>query len=234
MNSSLATAAPAAMARIPEPELMTGAEQARAYACADLSEIHAPLLACFASSFPRFTGTGRRLLDLGCGAADMTVRFVRAYPGLRALGIDGSEEMLLWGRRRVAEEGLEQAIALERGMLPDAGVPTAAFDAVTANSVLHHLADPGSLWAAIRHAAAPGAVVMVTDLCRPSSSAQALELVKRYAAGAHPVLREDFLHSLHAAYTVPEVVRQLAAAGLDTLEAAPLGELHLVVKGHLT
>ncbi len=233
MSATLASSA-APLARTPEPELMTGAEQARAYACADLSEIHAPLMEYFASSFPHFSGPGRRLLDLGCGAADMTIRFVRAYPGLRAVGVDGSDEMLRWGRRRVAEEGLEPAIALERKMLPDAGLPAAAIDAITANSVLHHLADPHSLWAAIRYSAAPGAVVMVTDLCRPSSSAAARELVERYAAGAHPVLREDFLHSLHAAYTVPEVARQLAAAGLIELETIRLGELHLVVKGHLT
>lgn len=213
---------------------MTGAEQARAYARADLSELHAPLIACFVSSFPGFRGAGRRLLDIGCGAADMTVRLARAYPGLSALGVDGSEEMLLWGRRRVAEAGLSEAIALERRMLPSAGLPEAAFDAVTANSLLHHLSDPYSLWAAIGHAAVPGAVVMVSDLCRPDSPAEALALVDRYAAQAHPVVREDFLHSLHAAYTVPEVARQLTGAGLTGLEAARLGELHLVVKGHLT
>jgi ubiquinone/menaquinone biosynthesis C-methylase UbiE len=232
--TALAAGAGQAMARTPEPELMTGPEQARAYASADLSELHTPLIACFAASFPGFRGAGRRLLDIGCGAADMTIRLACAYPGLSALGIDGSEEMLRWGRERVAGAGLGDAIALERRMLPDTGLPEAAFDTVTANSLLHHLSDPYSLWATIRHAGASGAVVMVSDLCRPDSPTEALALVDRYAAQAHPVVREDFLHSLHAAYTVSEVAGQLSRAGFTGLEAMRLGELHLVVKGHLT
>ena len=59
------------MARTPEPELMLDEEQASAYAGADLSELHEPMLARFRERFPLFSGS--RILDLGCGSADITI-----------------------------------------------------------------------------------------------------------------------------------------------------------------
>ena len=66
------------MKRIPEPELMDDPEQARAYALADFSEPHQAFIDHFARCFPRHRP--RRVLDLGCGPADVTIRFARAYP----------------------------------------------------------------------------------------------------------------------------------------------------------
>lgn len=65
--------------RIPEPELMDDPEQARAYAGADFSEPHQAFVERFTQCFPRHRP--RRVLDLGCGAADITIRFARAIPG---------------------------------------------------------------------------------------------------------------------------------------------------------
>ena len=62
--------------------------------------------------------------------------------------------------------------------------------------------------------------------------ARAEALVDEYAEGEPEVLRRDFLHSLHAAYTVDEVRAQLQAAGLEGLSVRATSDRHLVVSGY--
>ena len=210
---------------------MTDQEQAAAYAAADFAEINEPIAGWFQRRF-RPLGAGARLLDIGCGTADMTIRLTHAYPGIAALGIDGSEAMLLLGRDLVTQAGLASRIVLEHRYFPDAALETAGFDAVTANNLLHHVADTISFWTAARRCAKPGAPIFVADLRRPPDSGAAEGLVERYAWRAMPPLRRDFLNSLHAAYTAEEVRHQLRDAGLAGFTVEEAGPLHLVVWGY--
>src|SRR5437773_776822 len=114
------------MQRTPEPELMDEQEQAAAYAAADWSEPHGKIAGYFRARFPQF-GRGR-VLDLGCGTADVTVRFANAFPEITMLGVDGSDAMLALGRRRVQEEGLQSRVTLENHYLPDASLEMLKFD----------------------------------------------------------------------------------------------------------
>src|SRR5712691_6111657 len=195
------------MERTPEPELMDDQEQAAAYAAADWSESHGKIPRYFRERFPEFAGG--HLLDLGCGTADVTVRFAKAFPEITMLGVDGSDAMLACGRRLVREEGLDSRVALENRYLPDAALEKRPFDAVICNSLLHHFADPVELWRTAARCAKPGAPVLMIDLLRPLDHARAVQLVNEHAKEAPPVLQRDFLASLHAAYTVAEVHQQL-------------------------
>src|SRR5262249_24355031 len=106
------------MERTPEPDdLMDEQDQAAAYAAEDWSESHGRIPGYFRGRFPDFSAGV--VLDLGCGAADVTVRFVQAFPGVTALGVDGSNAMLEFGRSRVRDERLESRIRLENHYLPD-------------------------------------------------------------------------------------------------------------------
>src|SRR6516165_12165321 len=105
------------MERTPEPELMDEKEQAAAYAAADWSESHGKIPGYFRERFPTFVSG--HVLDLGCGPADVTVRFVKAFPLITAMGVDGSDAMLAYGKRRVQQERLESRITLENHYLPD-------------------------------------------------------------------------------------------------------------------
>lgn len=219
------------LARIPERELMDTAEQAEAYDAADFAEPHDALVARFGEVFPELD-TGR-VLDLGCGPADVTVRLARAFPGLAVDGVDGAAEMIRLGRRRVTAAGLDGRVRLFEMRLPATAQEWAQrgrYDAVVSTSLLHHLADPLVLWDAVRDAAAPGAAVFVWELRRPASTEVAHELVDRYAAGEPAVLRVDFFNSLCAAYRPEELSTQLDAAGLD-LAVDEIGDRHLVVWG---
>jgi ubiquinone/menaquinone biosynthesis C-methylase UbiE len=219
--------------RFPEPELMESPEQAQAYAAADFSAPHDAFVACFRERFPEFRGG--RAVDLGCGAADIAVRFARAFPEASVHGVDGSVAMLELGEAHVRSSGLANRISLQlvRLPVPDAAVALGGrYDAVVTNSLLHHLADPAVLWHTARAVAAPGAPIFVMDLRRPPSTEAAAALVATYAADEHPLLRDDFLASLCAAYTADEVGAQLEDAGLP-LRVELLGDRHLLVWGHL-
>jgi ubiquinone/menaquinone biosynthesis C-methylase UbiE len=215
--------------RVPEPELMDTSEQARAYAAADFTEPHDAFVARFRERFPEFRSG--RVLDLGCGTADVTVRFARAYPEVRVHGIDGAPAMLDEGVKLLGAAGVVDRVALELVRLPSTALTEAAYDAVVSNSLLHHLADPRVLWTTIAATARPGAPVFVMDLCRPLSTDAAQHLVDMYAASEPPVLRDDFYRSLCAAYTPDEVQAQLVDAGLGHFRVERAGDRHLLVWG---
>jgi SAM-dependent methyltransferase len=208
--------------------------QARAYDEADFADPHQRVVDAFRLRFPDFGADGApRVLDLGCGPGDVTVRFARALPTATVLGVDGAEAMLALGRRRVTAGGLDDRVRLERVHLP---VPPGAwsgrrFDAVVSNSLLHHLHDPAVLWDTVAAVAAPGTVVFVADLRRPADEAGADALVARYASDEPDVLRRDFRASLLAAFTRDEIVAQVAAAGLGHLSVEVDGDRHVLVWG---
>ena len=216
------------MERVPEPELMDDPAQAQAYAAADFAEPHAAFVRYFRERFPDHVA--RRVFDLGCGPADVTLRFLAAFPAARALAVDGAAPMLALARAAAERAGLGARIDLMHAHLP-APLPD-GFDTVLSNSLLHHLADPLALWRQIAAAGARGAAVLIMDLRRPATRNQAQALVDAYASTEPEVLKRDFLQSLCAAYTAPEIGRQLRQAGL-TLAVEAIGDRHVLVHGRL-
>ncbi len=217
------------MQRITEPELMTDPAQAQAYAEADFSVPHDAFVAYFAARFPDFRAG--RVLDLGCGAADVTLRFARAYPDAEIVGIDGAEAMLALGRAAIARANGTDRITLRCTHLPDSTLEHQAFDAVISNSLLHHLAAPEVLWQTIQHAAKPGAAVCVVDLLRPHTCEAATRLLELHAGAAPEILRRDFFNSLLAAYEIEEVRAQLRAATLPQFQVDLVSDRHMLIFG---
>jgi ubiquinone/menaquinone biosynthesis C-methylase UbiE len=210
----------------PEQELMDESEQAAAYAAADWSESHGKIPGYFRERFPKFVSG--QVLDLGCGSADVTVTFVKAFPLVVATGVDGSDAMLEFGKRRVREERLESRITLENHYLPDRSLEKQQFDAAICNSLLHHMADPVVLWRTAANCVKPGAPVLLIDLLRPADHDSAVRLVNNHAKNAPPILQRDFIASLHAAYSLDEIRGQLDKAGLPQFRVDQVDEFHLV------
>jgi SAM-dependent methyltransferase len=220
--------------RTPEPELMDEAAQAQAYAAADFAAPHERFVDLFVDSWSPARGPAAGIvLDVGCGPADVVVRLARRCPRLVVDGVDGAEQMLALGRRRVTAEGLGNRVRLYRALLPDAPLPRTAYDVVTSNSILHHLHEPQVLWRTLWRAARPGAHVFVMDLRRPPTLAVVDDLVERYVRDEPDVLRHDFRASLCAAFTVDEVRQQLDAAGLGGLRVDVVSDRHLTVRGRM-
>ena len=216
------------MKRTPEPELMDEENQARAYSEADFSVPHEAFCDETTRIFPQdFTG---RILDLGCGPADVTVRFARRYPQCSMLGIDGAAAMLELGQTRIEMAGLSERIVLQHCFLPAPDLDR-NFDGVISNSLLHHLADPDVLWRTIAACTRQGGPIFIMDLMRPNSPEAARQLVKDYAADEPEILKSDFECSLHAAYRPNEIQMQLRRCGLAHLTVEVISDRHLIVYG---
>jgi cyclopropane fatty-acyl-phospholipid synthase-like methyltransferase len=218
------------MDRIAEPnELMLSADQAQAYGTADLTRFNGTLLDAFQLHFAGFSSGS--VLDLGCGAGDITMRFARAYPAAKVVGIDGSPAMLAFARGCVELSGLASRIELRHGYLPQDSLAFGTYDAVVANSLLHHLCDPADLWRTVKNCIRTGTAVIVVDLVRPDSPAEAARLVQEYAGRGHPVVQQDLYHSLCAAYTVQDTRRQLCDAEMGWMHVEAVSELQMKAWG---
>lgn len=217
------------MERIPEPELMDDADQARAYADTDFSESHERVVDQFEAHLGGTVDAGT-VLDLGCGPADVTLRFLRRFPDVHCVGVDASAPMLELAARAARESGLAARLELRLEYLPSTRPAHEHFAAVISNSLLHHMRDPQALWQTVELALEPGCRFVVCDLTRPANRERAAEIVETYAAGAADVLRTDFYNSLCAAYTPAEVAAQLAATQL-VADVEQFTDRHLVVRG---
>lgn len=218
------------MERIPEPDLMNDAAQAQAYAEADFEQPHQYCLQLLQQSLPHLPQAGIAL-DLGCGPADITLRFATAFPHWHVDGIDGSAAMLHYGKVAVQRAQLGDRISLYEVYLPEGEVPQTHYDLIFSNSLLHHLHDPMVLWQAIHRWAKPGTGIFVMDLMRPPSADIAAQFVETYAGSEPDILKRDFYNSLCAAYTVAEVQAQLHQAHLSHLEIKPVSDRHWIVWG---
>ena len=211
---------------------MDDTEQALAYARADFSEANALFIDLLeGASGGELNG---RLLDLGCGPADIPLALARRHPQLRIDAVDGAPAMLDLARRNIeADASADGRVRLLCEYLPCDDLPAQGYRTIASNSLLHHLADPAVMWQTVARCAAPGAQVLVMDLARPASEIAVDALVETYAMDAPEVLRRDFRNSLFAAYTPDEVEGQLMAAGLGGLQVDRVSDRHLAISGVL-
>lgn len=222
------------MKRRLEPELMDTVEQARAYASADFTESNTLFMRLLEEQQPGEL-VGARAMDLGCGPADIVIRFLRRYTKASCDALDGSQPMLDLAQADIdALPGVARRARLVRDLLPSATLERTAYDLILSNSLLHHLHQPRVLWDTVQAVAKPGALVLIMDLMRPASAGWAAALVQSYARDEAEVLKQDFLNSLFAAFEPAEVAEQLKAAGLDDqLGVHVVSDRHLAVWGRL-
>lgn len=216
------------MDRVLEPELMDDPSQADAYARADFSEENQGFVERFKEYFPEFSQG--MVLDLGCGPADIPIRFAKLYPACQIIGVDASGPMIKLGEQAVKQADLSDRITLrcERyEVVAGARIADAAFS----NSLLHHLPNPLQFWQKLRQLVKPGAPVLVMDLLRPESPDAAQAIVDQYAANEPDILRRDFYNSLLAAFTEDEIGSQLARMNLTRLLIDIPDDRHWVVGG---
>jgi len=220
------------MERVLEPELMNEEAQASAYAKADFAESHSAYPQLFLAEF-KTPPARASVLDLGCGPADVTLRFARAFPGYMFHAVDGAEAMLREARLALDRQSeLASRIQLLHGVLPDLLLPQEHYDVILSSNLLHHLPNPQILWRTVKRFGRKGTLVFVTDLYRPASVAAAQELVELHAPGEPEGLRRDFLNSLLAAFTPAEIQAQLQEAKLK-FTVKTVSDRHLVVAGQI-
>ena len=218
------------MERVLEPELMEDARQARAYARADFADVNQGFVDRFLEGSPDLVAG--RVLDCGCGPADIPIRMARARPGITVAAVDGSAAMLREAQQAIAAAGTMGRVRLLRARIQDLPFRAQSFDAVISNSLLHHLRHPGVFWREVLRMGQPRAAVMVMDLVRPESPILARDIVDAAAGDEDPLLKEDFYRSLLASFTVAEVRAQLGV-DLTFLDCRMVSERHWLASGRL-
>jgi ubiquinone/menaquinone biosynthesis C-methylase UbiE len=215
------------MKRILEPEIMDDETQAIAYAEADFSSSNQIFVDKLIEDY---SDRLNRVLDIGCGPADVPIRLARAKPAVRITAVDASDPMIRLARKAVKDAGLEEHVTVIKGRVPGLSLENHNFDAIASKDLLHHLPDPMVFWAELKRLAKPETVVYVMDLLRPQTREQAKEIVELVSGREAPILKQDFYNSLLAAFTLDEIKDQLRRAAV-ALEVARIGERHLLVKG---
>ncbi len=80
-------------------------------------------------------GKVRRILDMGCGIAQMTVAMKEQHPQAEVWGVEVGAPMIRYGHMRAVDEGIE--VHLAQRLAEDSKFPDNHFDIVTAY-LLHH------------------------------------------------------------------------------------------------
>jgi tRNA threonylcarbamoyl adenosine modification protein (Sua5/YciO/YrdC/YwlC family) len=112
-----------------------------------------------------------RILDLGIGTGETSVRLLERHPEATLFGIDESPTMLA-----AAVERLGRQMAGSRvGMLQEP-LPTGEFDLVASALAIHHLdgEEKADLFQRLRRAVAPGGRFVLGDLIVPEDRADAV------------------------------------------------------------
>ena len=220
------------MQRVAEQEVMDDWENVEAYANADFSVAHNEVISRYQNTFQHLLNPAK-VLDLGCGAADIAIRFSQTSPRSQIDAVDASAPMLAYAEQAVRIAGLSQKIKLYESMLPDCHWPTQIYDLIISNSLLHHMTHAEDFWQVIKTIAHAQTHIFVVDLCRPDSLEQAAALTQQHMADAPEILQQDFYNSLLAAYTLDEVKAQLDAFNWTHFHVEKYSDRHMMIAGRI-
>jgi ubiquinone/menaquinone biosynthesis C-methylase UbiE len=205
------------MERIIEPELMEDEAQAKAYSEANFDVEHSTIVGLIDDLFGAIEIAGE-ILDIGCGAGDVTYRIAKRFPKASITAIDGSVAMLkLAEERKLSELHNSEQVHFVKALVPSNDIPEKAYDLIVSTSFLHHLHDPSVLWETIKKYSKSETAVFVADLTRPKDESVARWIVNEFSKNEPGVLKEDFYNSLLASFTPNEIEEQLYKSGLTQL-----------------
>jgi 2-polyprenyl-3-methyl-5-hydroxy-6-metoxy-1,4-benzoquinol methylase len=218
------------MERVLEPEVMDDPEQVLAYAEADFEEENQGFVDKFFTMYPDLESP--HIVDLGCGPGDIPIRVARRHATCRVTGIDASQPMIAYAEQAVQKAGFNDRVQFLCQRVQDVNLSSPA-DAMISNSLVHHVPNPLRFWYSLKTLLKPGGRVLVMDLLRPESPEAAQTIVDEQAASEPERLRQDFFHSLLAAFTEDEVAAQLAELNFSRLMVDVPDDRHWIVYGQV-
>ena len=124
----------------------------------------------------------RRVLDIGCGAGNNTLRLLNFVSPLDCDLVDLSSKMLEKAQQRIAEVNTGN-IRIFQGDFRVTDLPELEYDVILAAAVLHHLRDDQdweSTLSKIYRLTAPGGSVWITDLVSHETQPVQELMWKRY------------------------------------------------------
>ena len=112
------------------------------------------------------------VLDVATGTAAVAVE-LSGRTGCRVVGLDQSREMLAEGRRRVAEAGLVDRIALVEGTAERLPFGDDSFDGLTFTYLLRYVDDPAATLSELARVVRPGGTIAMLEFGLPRGLARA-------------------------------------------------------------
>ncbi|TWU20017.1 class I SAM-dependent methyltransferase [Allorhodopirellula heiligendammensis] len=142
-----------------------------------------------------------RVLDIGCGAGNNTVKLRQVYGRNFDVDLlDLSHPMMIKAEERVIRAGANK-VQLWQNDLREADLPTASFDVILAAAVLHHLRDDAdwqSAFTRIYRLLKPGGSVWITDLVSHEMPAVQAMMWHRYGEYLSELGGEDYREQVFA------------------------------------
>ncbi len=148
-------------------------------------------------------------LDVGTGPAQIPILLAQRCPHIHITAIDLSKEMLKIAKRHVADADLTDRITLELVDAKTLPYPDNTFDGLISNSIVHHIHDSLRALKEMGRVVKSEGVVLIRDLIRPETPADAQAFVDRYAAEDTPCQQKLYYDSFLAAFTLAEVNQML-------------------------
>lgn len=118
---------------------------------------------------------GKAVLDVGCGAGELSLALARQHAGAQVLGVDISFDLIEVAKGRGAELGNVRFIEADAGNWHD---PAFAADLVVSRHGVMFFADPPAAFANIRAGAASGARLLFSCFRTPGENAWATGLAE--------------------------------------------------------
>ena len=150
-----------------------------------------------------------RILDVGTGGGDMPIAFT-GRRGWDVTAADTNPDVLFVARRAAAAEPRVSVVEADARRLP---FEDGAFDVSHCSLLIHHL-DPNDAFTVLREMRRVARRGVVINDLRRGMLPLAATAVSILAAGGSHVTRSDGLLSARRAYTIAELDRLLAGAGL--------------------
>ncbi len=193
----------------------------------------------FLVALDRAIGSATRVLDCGCGTAQLASFLALSGPRRQVVGVDGCKASLAEADGFRERAGIDN-LTLLRADLFELPLAPAAFDVVQCRGVVHHTADPEEATRRVASHVAPGGYFVLGFYESMGRRLHCLRrgLGKLWWGGAErldPILRrrdlaedkrqawidDQYRHPLEHLLPLPRVARQLRELGFDWVRSVP-------------